>query len=159
MERYRIAYFDKDGNASEAIVVAEEGNESLEGIKDLGLLCYVQSLGDSDEKRGDDLAALKEANKAAREVLEGKRDKPPKPKVESAGHVIEPRLKDGDPEATEPEPKLSPVDPKGYDSDEKKRVKEPDLLDGDPKASGPTPDLPKGYVPDAPRDPEVIRPA
>lgn len=54
MELYRITYYDKDGEASEAIVEAEEGNEAIAKVEDLERFCQVESLGAVEDYEDDE---------------------------------------------------------------------------------------------------------
>lgn len=50
MERYRIVYYNVGGEASEATVDADEGNEAIAQVEDLGRLCTIESLGPAEEE-------------------------------------------------------------------------------------------------------------
>lgn len=45
MERYRVVYYNADGEASEADVVAEDGVAAIKSIEDMGTFLSLESLG------------------------------------------------------------------------------------------------------------------
>lgn len=45
MERYRIVYYNTEGEASEATIDADEGNEAVKQVADMGRLCTIMSMG------------------------------------------------------------------------------------------------------------------
>ena len=48
MEKYRVVYYDLEGNAGEAFVEAVEGSEAVAMVEDLGTLLSVESVPDGD---------------------------------------------------------------------------------------------------------------
>lgn len=54
MERHRITYYNKDGEASEAIVDAENADEAISKIEDFGRHAIVESAGPAGEELPDD---------------------------------------------------------------------------------------------------------
>ena len=50
MERYRIVYHNTEGVSSEATIDAEEGNEAVAQIEDMGRLLSIQALSDDAPK-------------------------------------------------------------------------------------------------------------
>ena len=56
MERFRVVYYNADGEADEAIVDGEEGHEAAKSIENMGRLLTITSLGPADTSAHDEPA-------------------------------------------------------------------------------------------------------